>query len=70
MSQSVEINESLKEILKSSIREVLAEERLNLIQVIIPTVSKKEMTDIEKRYKSPDKYKDETFTDKTEWFLK
>lgn len=69
MSQTLEVTEVLKEIIKSSIREVLAEERVSLIQAIIPSVTKKELADIEKRYGKPTDYSEKELTDKTSWFL-
>ncbi len=70
MNQTIEVTAALREIIKSSIREVLAEERISLIQVIIPTVSPKELSDIKKRYGAPADYNEKDFADKTSWFLK
>ena len=69
MDQTIEVTAVLREIIKSSIREVLAEERISLIQVIIPTVSPKELADIKKRYGIPAGYNEKDFSDKTSWFL-
>ncbi|MGH2575060.1 MAG: hypothetical protein ACRDFC_05095 [Ignavibacteria bacterium] len=57
----------LKRIIKQSIKEVLKEERLNMLDLLIPEVSEKEMLDIKKRYGSPSKYKKEDFKDLTDW---
>lgn len=57
----------LKELIKESISEVLKEERLTLIESIIPHVSKKEMNEIKKKYVSPQDYLISDFKDMTEW---
>lgn len=69
MDQTIEVTAVLREIIKSSIREVLAEERISLFQVIIPAVSPKEFADIKKRYGTPADYNEKDFSDKTSWFL-
>ena len=69
MGQTIEVTEVLRELIKSSIREVLAEERISLIQAIIPTVSPKELADIKKRYGIPASFNEKDFSDKTSWFL-
>jgi 2-phospho-L-lactate guanylyltransferase (CobY/MobA/RfbA family) len=69
MSQTIELNEELKKLIKSSIREVLEEERVSLIQALIPFVSKKEMADIVKRYGKPSDYSEQEFVDKTNWLI-
>lgn len=61
------INAEIKEIIKESVREVLREERLTLYEILIPTVSKKELVDIHQRYGSPQNYRDEDFVDMTSW---
>ena len=60
-------NEELKNIIKESVREAIKEERLTLYEILIPSVSKKEMDDISKKYGSPDNYQYEDFVDKTDW---
>ena len=60
----------LKNLIKESIKELLAEERLNLLDMLIPKVSKKEMAEIDKLYNSPTDYDKKDFVDKTEWFMK
>ncbi|MBU2446633.1 MAG: hypothetical protein KJ666_13840 [Bacteroidetes bacterium] len=69
MNQTIEITKNLKKIIKSSIREVLAEERASLIPAIIPVVSKKELADIVKRYGKPSDYSERELIDKTDWFI-
>ena len=60
-------NEELKDIIKESVREAIKEERLSLYEVLIPTVSKRELDEIIKHYGSPDKYNLEDFVDMTDW---
>ena len=43
----------LKDTVKESVREVLAQEMMSLRALIIPFVSDKEQNDIEKRYGKP-----------------
>ena len=57
----------LKQIIKQSIKEVLKEERINVLDLLIPDVSEKEMLDIRKLYGNPSKYKKERFKDLTNW---
>ena len=59
--------ETLKQLMKESIREVLREERLSLMQVLIPDVSDQEMKEIIKKFDSPDKYDEADFVDMTTW---
>lgn len=47
--------ENLKTIIKESLKEVLQEELIKLRLISFPDISKKEMRDIEKLYKKPDK---------------
>lgn len=70
MNQIIQITEELKGIIKSSVREAIAEERLKWIQVLIPSVSKKEMDDIRKRFGNPSDYNKDDFKDMTAWFSK
>lgn len=70
MNQTIQITQELKDVIKSSVREVIAEERLKLIQVLIPSVSKKEMNDIKKRFGTPEDYNRNNFEDMTAWFSK
>lgn len=59
--------EILKQLIKESIREVLREERLSLMQVLIPDVSDQEMKEISKNFDSPEKYDEHDFVDMTNW---
>ncbi len=60
-------NKELKDIVKESVREVIKEERLSLYEILLPSVSKKELNEIIKSYGSPDKYHKEDFVDMTDW---
>jgi len=65
------INKSLlKEVKKGSVREAIIEERKNLYDLLIPTVSIKEMNNIETLYKSPSQYDKKNFKDVTDWIMK
>ena len=59
--------QTLKELIKESIREVLQEERLNLCQILIPEIDDLEMAQIEQEYDSPTNYDPEEFVDMTDW---
>lgn len=59
--------ESLKELIKESIREVLQEERLNLCKILIPEVDERELSEIENKFGTPDEYEGEEFIDMTDW---
>ncbi|VXD19489.1 conserved hypothetical protein [Planktothrix serta PCC 8927] len=59
--------ETLKQLMKESIREVIREERLSLMQVLIPDVSDQEMKEIIKKFDSPEKYDEQDFVDMTTW---
>jgi hypothetical protein len=58
---------TLKALIKESIREVLREERLSLIQALIPCVSDKEMKEISEKFGTPDHYNQDEFIDMTDW---
>jgi len=60
----------LKKLIKDSIREVLREERIALIEFMIPSVSKKEMEEIAEKFGTPDRYNENEFIDKTDWVMK
>jgi hypothetical protein len=60
----------LKEIIKESVREAIFEERIKLYETLIPTVSKKEMNDIETRYGNPKDNGKQDLKDNTEWINK
>lgn len=59
--------ESLKALIKESIREVLREERLNLCEIMMPQASKKELDEIQKAIGSSADYDEEDFIDMTAW---
>ena len=58
--------QTLKELIKESVREVLQEERFNLYQTLIPEVDDSEMAEIEQKYDLPANY-DSEFVDLTDW---
>ncbi len=60
----------LKEIIKESVREAILEERLKLYEILIPSISKSEMSNIESLYKNPTDYKKKDFKDMTDWINK
>jgi hypothetical protein len=64
---SVMDTQSLKELIKESIREVLQEERLNLCKILIPEVDDKELGEIENKFGMPNDYECEEFIDMTDW---
>ena len=59
--------ETLKQLMKESIREVIREERLSLMQVLIPDVSDQEMKEIIKKLGLPEQYDEQDFVDMTTW---
>jgi hypothetical protein len=59
--------DDLKRLIKESIREVFREERLGLCEIMIPHVSKKELSEIHAKFGSPAEYGENDFTDKTDW---
>jgi len=59
--------EEIKEIIKESVREVLKEERYSLYEILIPYINKKEFSEIQKKYGSPEKYDENDFVDMTAW---
>jgi hypothetical protein len=62
--------DDLKKLIKESVREVIREERLGLCEIMIPSVSKKEMDEIHVKFGSPADYMDDDFTDLTDWIKK
>ncbi|MFQ5706468.1 MAG: hypothetical protein ACE5HO_03415 [bacterium] len=62
--------ETLKALIKESVREVLKEERLVLYELLVPYVSSKELQEITKKYGSPEDYDEEKFIDMTHWIKK
>jgi len=60
-------SQTLKALIKESLREVLREERMNLCQLLMPFVSDDEQTEIEASLGSPDDYNEDEFIDLTNW---
>lgn len=60
----------LKEIIKESVREAILEERLKLYEILIPYISKSEMSNIESLYKNPTDDKKKDFKDISDWINK
>jgi hypothetical protein len=60
----------LKAIIKESVREAIFEERIKLYETLFPSVSKKEMNNIESLYKRPSDYDKKNFKDLTKWINK
>ena len=60
---------TLKALIKESVREVLQEERLSLIQALIPSVNAQEMKEISQKFGTPDNYNynENDFIDMTDW---
>lgn len=61
------VQEDLKKMIKESVREVLREERLNLYELMIPRVSRKELHEIYAKLGSPADYQGDDFVDVTDW---
>jgi hypothetical protein len=59
--------DDLKKLIKESVREVLREERLGLCEIMIPHASKKELNEIRTKLGSPADYRENDFTDMTDW---
>jgi hypothetical protein len=59
--------DTLKALIKESLREVLREERLNLSQLLMPFVSSEEQAEIDASLGSPEDYADEEFINLTDW---
>ena len=57
----------LKKIIKESVREVIEEERKNLVEILIPFVSDEEKKFLKKKLKNPKDYKE--FEDATKMIL-
>ncbi|MEA5449002.1 hypothetical protein VB780_10515 [Leptolyngbya sp. CCNP1308] len=60
-------SQTLKALIKESLREVLREERMNLCQLLMPFVSDDEQAEIEASLGSPDDYNEDEFIDLTNW---
>ena len=61
------VQEDLKKLIKESVREVLREERLGLCEIMVPYVSKKELNEINAKFGFPAEYREDDFTDMTDW---
>lgn len=59
--------DDLKELIKESVREVLREERLILCELMIPYSAKKEVDEVQAKFGSPRNYREEYFSDLSEW---
>jgi hypothetical protein len=59
--------DTLKALIKESLREVLREERLNLSQLLMPFVSNEEQDEIDASLGSPEDYADEELINLTDW---
>ena len=59
--------DDLKKLIKESVREVIREERLGLCEIMIPKVAKKELDEVHAKFGSPADYRDDDFTDMTDW---
>lgn len=62
--------ENMKKLIKESIREVLKEERMSLYEALIPYVSKNELKEIHKKFKTPKDHNEDDFIDMTDWVKK
>lgn len=59
--------QTLKELIKESLREVLQEERLSLYQILLPEIDDREMAEIEEKFDLPANYDSEEFVNMTDW---
>ena len=59
--------DDLKRLIKENVQEVIREERLGLCEVMIPAVSRKEMNEIGAKPGPPADYKEDDFSDMTDW---
>jgi hypothetical protein len=62
--------DEIKSIIKETLKEILIEERINIYELIIPKISKREMKEIEKKYGPKPQYNEKEFTNMTEWVFK
>ncbi|NOZ62412.1 MAG: hypothetical protein GXO74_12110 [Calditrichaeota bacterium] len=63
-------DEQLASLIKKSIREVIQEERLSIMEILIPYVSKKEMDEILQKQPTPKIFNESEFVDMTDWVKK
>lgn len=67
MISILEERETIKELFRDVIKEVILQERINFYPKIIPIVSDAEIENIEKYYGSPQDYNKDDFVDMTDW---
>ena len=66
MIELEELKTLIKETVKKAIKEVLEEERINIILASLPYVSEEEMKDIMKTYGKPPAKKEKAYTEEIE----
>ena len=59
--------DTLKALIKESVREAIREERLKLFEILIPYVTQKEMDEIRKLHGTPADFDEDEFEDMTDW---
>jgi hypothetical protein len=59
--------QTLKTLIKDSVREVMREEWFKFFELLTPYVDNQEQAEIEASF-APDHYSDEDFVDITDWF--
>ncbi|MDR3555185.1 MAG: hypothetical protein P4L55_10560 [Syntrophobacteraceae bacterium] len=59
--------DDLKKLIKECVREVIREERWGLCEIMIPKVARKELDEVDSKFGPPASYKEEDFTDMTDW---
>ena len=59
--------QTLKALIKETMREVIQEERYNLCQVLIPYISDEEQKELETEFSSPSEDADDEVVDLTDW---
>lgn len=57
----------LKAIIKETVKEALQEERLSLLESLIPPVNNQEMQEIVEKFDSPSNYDEDEFVDMAYW---
>jgi hypothetical protein len=60
-------SQTLKALIKESLREVLREERLHLCKLLMPFVSDEEQAEIEAQFVPPDDFDASETVDLTDW---
>ena len=66
-STSIADLQTLKALIKESLREVLREERLNLCQILMPYVNDDEQAEIDTALGNPEAYGEDELIDLTGW---